>query len=550
MNLITYFPSIPDDGELPQEFPSPFDDRPHPLARQACEQLQNHLDQQTLWQHDFYALDGGKMFGVLVVRDHGGRIGFLAAFSGMLAGQWLLPGFVPPLFNVKAWNEFFPTAEAGLQTYTRRILALENNNERAKLQCHLDGIIKQRQLSLDKLRELHKQRKIQRHKQRAGLLEGVAGRDETLLRLSFESQQDRRELRIQDSIWDEKLAPVTEALALIDKQIYKLKQQRQRQSRKLHKQVFASYILTTSRAEKRPLADFFDNKLPPGGAGDCAGPKLLQYAHLQGLRPLAMAEFWWGESPADGVRKHGQFYPSCRGKCAPILPFMLDGIAVKDDPVPGSDFNDPTAPETIFEDDQIVVVNKPSGLLSVPGKTLRDSVLTRLQQRYPDASGPLLVHRLDMATSGLLLVAKNPAVHKMLQQQFLKRTIEKRYVAVLSRVLDVSDATEGVIDLPIRVDLDDRPRQLVCHAYGKAARTRWQLITQDQRRSRVYFYPVNGRTHQLRVHAAHKKGLNAAIVGDELYGKRSERLLLHAERLCFSHPVTGRRIEVEVAAPF
>ena len=282
---------------------------------------------------------------------------------------------------------------------------------------------------------------------------------------------------------------------------------------------------------------------------DCAGVKLLHYALQQGLRPVAMAEFWWGAPPREGVRHHGQVYPACRGRCQPILPFMLRGIAVEPEALPGAPQHGPALRPTLYEDEDLLVVNKPCGLLSVPGKAVQDSVLTRLRQRYPRSSGPLLVHRLDLATSGLLLAAKNAETHKALQQQFERRQVEKRYLAVLSKRLPEGEDS-GSIELPLRVDLDDRPRQVVCPTYGRPAKTHWQVIAREAATTRVYFYPLTGRTHQLRMHAAHRDGLDAPIAGDALYANGGERLLLHAERICFTHPRTGERIEVEAPAPF
>ncbi|MCB1756405.1 MAG: RluA family pseudouridine synthase, partial [Gammaproteobacteria bacterium] len=243
---------------------------------------------------------------------------------------------------------------------------------------------------------------------------------------------------------------------------------------------------------------------------------------------------------------HGHFYPSCRGKCAPILPFMLGALRLENPP----DFvsiTDQAEPRVVFEDDQLLVVDKPAGMLSVPGKHVSDCVETRLAQRYPEAPDLKLVHRLDMSTSGLLLAAKNPASHKKLQAQFIRRGVDKRYVAILAGVLA---AEQGEIELPLRTDFDDRPRQVVCERFGKPALTRWQVIGRNRETTRVYFYPHTGRTHQLRLHAAHLDGLGMPIVGDELYGLAGQRLMLHAERLAFDHPVSGKRLVLTSPVPF
>ncbi len=553
MNDLIFF-SPPQGVDPPPGFPSPFSNTPHPIAQQAALELQRRLKNRQAWQHDFDAPAGGKMFGVLVVSDVNDQIGYLAAFSGMLAGKWRVPGFVPPLFDQQALDGFLPAGEAQLKVYEGQITALQNSAELGELNDELERLQQQRNVELAALTLVHQRRKRSRRDQRERL--NLQGADEALLvRLSFESQQDKREFRALRHDWCERLVVVEEKSALIEQQITELKRARTRLSNRLHRRLFKAYTLINRVGERSTICEFFEQSLPPGGTGDCAAPKLLQHAHRHGLMPLALAEFWWGAPPKEGVRHHGRYYPACRGKCNPILPFMLKGIDVQPRVITGHGFNDVAAPEVVYEDDDLLVVNKPSGLLSVPGKEITDSVQTRLQHRYPDATGLLLVHRLDMSTSGLLLVAKHRAVHKALQQQFVQRTIEKRYIAMLSKRLPEYDGNGmsndcGTIELPLRVDLNDRPRQIVCFTHGKPAITHWQVIAREAHTTRVYFYPHTGRTHQLRLHAAHQAGLNAPIMGDELYGEALERLLLHAEKLCFDHPATGRRIELTAPAPF
>jgi len=550
MSLITYFSSAPQEDDLPKAFPSPFSNTPHTIARQAAAQLQVWLKNQSIWQHDFDSVDGGKMFGVLVVKDENNRLAFLSAFSGMLAGQWQLPGFVPPVFDQSLRQGFLPAGEAELAIYATQIETLHNSAERCDLLAQLKQLSQQQDADIQALKQIHMARKVLRREQRDLTTSVSVDEQEKLFaRLSFESQQDKREFKHANAQWRSKLAVLQQRLDDIEAQIGLLKKARARLSNSLHQQVFSGYTLCNKQGEHKPVTDFFVDGLPPSGAGDCAAPKLIQYAHQHDLIPLALAEFWWGAAPKQAVRHHGHYYPACRGKCQPILPFMLKGLDVQPHTVLGNKVYDDCAPVTVYEDDDLVVVNKPSGLLSVPGKDVQDSVLTRLQQRYANATGPLLVHRLDMSTSGLLLAAKNSETHKALQHQFEQRSIEKRYVAVLSKRL-AGHQYKGTIELPLRVDLDDRPRQLVCFHHGKPAKTHWQVISRQQVTTRVYFYPVTGRTHQLRMHASHKDGLNAAIVGDELYGEAAGRLLLHAERLRFTQPNTGERIEVKVPAPF
>jgi tRNA pseudouridine32 synthase / 23S rRNA pseudouridine746 synthase len=285
---------------------------------------------------------------------------------------------------------------------------------------------------------------------------------------------------------------------------------------------------------------------PIAGSGECAAPKLFQYAFQHDLHPIALAEFWWGESPKTEVRIHGHYYPACRGKCEPILGFMLQGLAVEENPMLKNPAENKDL-EVVWEDAHIVVINKPAEFLSVPGKLVTDSVYERMRMRYPEATGPLIVHRLDMSTSGLLLVAKTAEVHKELQRQFIQREIKKRYVALLEgEVLE----DRGTVELPLRVDLENRPRQLVCYEYGKPAVTIWKVLERKDGRTRIHFFPITGRTHQLRVHAAHVDGLHAPIVGDDLYGQTSHRLHLHAEWIQFRHPISGKDMTMKVEAGF
>ena len=294
------------------------------------------------------------------------------------------------------------------------------------------------------------------------------------------------------------------------------------------------------------MGEIFNNN-PPAGAGECAAPKLLNYAFEHQLKPIAMAEFWWGQSPKSEIRKHKQFYPACKSKCEPILlSHMLMGLEMESNPFE----ENPAAGkniEIVYEDDILLVINKPAEFLSVPGKKISDSVYQRMKEKYPEATGPLVVHRLDMSTSGLMLIAKDEATYVKLQSQFIKRTISKRYVALLDGVLHDN---EGSIDLPLRVDLEDRPRQLVCYDHGKPAQTKWKKIKIINNQTLVYFYPITGRTHQLRVHASHELGLKTPIIGDDLYGTKSNRLHLHAEQLIFIHPISNKKICFHCEAEF
>ncbi|MCR9165577.1 MAG: RluA family pseudouridine synthase [Nannocystaceae bacterium] len=314
----------------------------------------------------------------------------------------------------------------------------------------------------------------------------------------------------------------------------------------------ATYALRNAIGETRSLEALFAPRPIPGGAGDCAAVKLLQHAYRLGLRPVALAEFWWGDPTPAGGRHHGVFYPACRGKCAKILPFMLEGIDCEPPPAYGNHGVLGDAPLTVFEDDDLWIVDKPSGLLSVPGRgnAMRDCVQQRLQTRaaLDDSSWPRLVHRLDQATSGLLIAAKHKAAYVLIQQQFSRRTIDKRYEALVQGHVE----GEGLIDLPLRPDIDDRPRQMHDPIHGKPAVTRWRALSVEGDHTRVAFWPQTGRSHQLRLHAAHPRGLGAPIVGDPLYGLPDEapRLMLHAAGLRMVHPTSSDALELEAPVPF
>ena len=342
-------------------------------------------------------------------------------------------------------------------------------------------------------------------------------------------------------------------------EIEQLKTERKERSAALQRKLFEQFRMLNVRGEVKDLYTIFEQtvqKVPPAGAGECALPKLLQYAYLHQLKPLAMAEFWWGDSPKNEIRHHGYYYPSCKGKCEPILQHMLQGLKVDENPLLNSIHEDEEL-EIVYEDEWLVVVNKPTGMLSVPGKEEdRDSVYHRLKKKYPDATGPMIVHRLDMATSGLLLVAKTKEVHQHLQAQFTSRSIKKRYVAVLDGATATVEKTvplpgrAGRIELPLCLNPLDRPRQIVSREHGKEAITEYRIISESEKYTRIAFYPLTGRTHQLRIHAAHPEGLGCPILGDELYGKKADRLYLHAEYIEFRHPISGKILRIQKEADF
>jgi tRNA pseudouridine32 synthase/23S rRNA pseudouridine746 synthase len=535
-------------GQLPDRFASPFDHaEPHPLARRAADDLQRELREGRVVDLSILeAARGGKMFGVLVVATADNRVGYLRGFSGMLGGQWLLEGFVPPLFDPAEREAIWPESQSSVRPLEKALLESKALKE---LRAELVAAEVRQSLASDELRARHRENREARHRQRDGLSAASGSEEErTAARQAIDqlSRADGAEARRQKLAHQLELEGLQLRLGALESERSVLELRRAEESRALMREVHDGYTISNARGGTRPLRELFAPGEPPGGAGDCAGPKLLGQAYRLGLRPVALAEFWWGAPPLSGGRVTGAYYPSCRGKCGPLLPYMMDGLPVVASAIYGAGAIAADEPRVVFEDAWLMVVDKPVGLLSVPGRhaQLRDSVLTRLRARCADA---VLVHRLDLDTSGLMLCAKDAETHVALQRQFARREVEKRYVAWLEGVI-AND--EGRIELALRVDVSDRPRQIHDPIYGKAAVTDWRVLERTASRTRVAFFPRTGRTHQLRVHASHAMGLGAAIVGDRLYGREDSRLMLHAEALSFIHPRTKVRVEFERAAPF
>ena len=540
MNKLHYFADSISLLSLPEKFTYPFHYTPHPLCVAAAGEVGRYLSTKGEWQGE---LRKGKMFGVLIVRTGEGEVGYLAAFSGILAGKNRHTYFVPPVYDVQEPDGFFRIEEEQISGINRRIEELQADvrykdcKQRLTDETILAGHV------LDDIRERMKAAKVERDRLRSTVTRVDS---EQLIR---ESQFQKAELKRQKQYWKDHLASLQAEVEVFETEIERLKAERKTRSAALQQWLFKQFRMLNARGEERDLCNLFKDtvqKTPPAGAGECAAPKLLQYAYRNGWQPLAMAEFWWGDSPKNEIRRHGYYYPACKGKCGPILKHMLQGLHVEKNPLE-TDMHWGTELEIMYEDEWLSVVNKPAGMLSVPGKSDIDSVYGRVRRMYPEATGPMVVHRLDMATSGLMLVAKTKEVHQNLQAQFKNRTVCKRYVAWLDGIVEKK---EGHIELPLRPDPEDRPRQVVDAVHGKPAVTDYTVLHYDSGRTFISFIPKTGRTHQLRVHSAHPLGLNAPIVGDELYGKRADRLYLHAEYLGFIHPVSGVYMEIEKESGF
>ncbi len=540
---------------LPEKFNYPLYYSPHKLAIIASEELQKYLSSLTNLDHNF-GLDEnqngmiiGKMFGVLVVQKEKGELGYLAAFSGKLGNSNHHIGFVPPVFDLLDTEGFFKKEEIIINELNKNIEKLENSVTLENIILEKMKIEENTLLELNKIKKEIKENKRERDNIRKKLDPTNESDSKKLEELNKNSIRESYFLKDKIAYWKTKKEEIDIQYNSLNDEIQSLKIERKQRSSECQKQIFKKYTFFNAEKKLKSLNTIFSEELqiiPPAGAGECAAPKLLQYAYLNKLEPVCMAEFWWGASPASEVRKHKHFYPACRGKCEPILNHMLKGLIVEENPMllnPAENKNLPI----IYEDENILLVNKPAEFLSVPGKNISDSVYTRIKAIYPDLTGPIIVHRLDMSTSGLLVLAKNLKSYHHLQKQFLKRQVKKRYVALLDGIINPK---EGIIDLPLRVDLDDRPRQVVCYEFGKQAKTEFEEIEIVNNKSKVYFYPITGRTHQLRVHASHKNGLNTPIKGDDLYGTKSDRLCLHAEYISFRHPETNQFVSFQVKEDF
>lgn len=526
---------------LPERFTYPFHYTPHPLCVIAAEETQAYLKERTEWREE---LQTGKMFGVLVVRTPAGEVGYLAAFSGNLAGKNVHPFFVPPIYDLLQPDGFFRQEEERINEINARIRTLQASPALEDARSRLQSTIEYCDFVLQAAKDLMKKRKEERDRLRQFPLT----EEETAL-LIKESQHMKAAHKLTKkslrSILEEDQAKVDR----LEQEIEQLKQERKRRSAALQRKLFEQFRILNARGEVKDLYELFAptyQGAPPAGAGECAAPKLLQYAYQHQLEPIAMAEFWWGDSPKTEIRHHGYYYPACKGKCEPILHHMLQGLRVDENPLL-ADSHRETKLDILYEDDYLLVINKPEGMLSVPGKGDVDSVYQRLSILYPEATGPIIVHRLDMATSGLLLAAKTKEAHQNLQAQFKNRTIQKRYIALLEGEVPQD---EGEIRLPLCPDPLDRPQQIVSEEFGKPAFTRYRVLERTSGKTLIAFYPQTGRTHQLRVHAAHPLGLHCPILGDELYGRKAERLYLHAEYLAFTHPITSERIEIQKSPAF
>ena len=550
--------------DIPERMNNPLDYQPHPLCIAVCKELQTYLSEREDWREE---IDKGKMFGVLIVENAqpasgAPKIGYLAAYSGQIGGRSDWDDFVPAVFDYLQPDGYFKTHEAEISGINQSIRKLEANTHMKEAKGLILQLQEERKHTIAAYQEKIKKAKAKRDARReAGSLN-----PEEEAEMVKESQFMKAELRRLKKSLSEKTSLETEYEAY-QADILSLKQLRKTLSDALQQWLFSQFRMQNHEGESKDLLEIFRDAalrdypqatiatsriaalkmVPPAGSGECCEPKLLQYAYSLGYKPLQMAMFWWGESPKEEIRHHLHFYPACNGKCKPILQWMLPASTFEPAAVDLSLYN---KVETLYEDREIAVIHKPEGLLSVPGKdAAQPSVYALMRSKYPEATGPLIVHRLDMSTSGVMMIAKTEFAYHRLQKAFLNHQIQKKYVAIISGK-DIPE--KGIISLPLMPDYLDRPRQIVDHEQGKEAITEYEVLEPvDDFHLRIALYPKTGRTHQLRVHCAHQEGLKAPILGDPLYGnEKAARLHLHAEEITFEHPLTGKKMTITRKADF
>ncbi|NOJ05267.1 RluA family pseudouridine synthase [Vibrio splendidus] len=540
------------DLSLPTRFTFPYYYTPHPMCDLAMLQLQ-----QSLLDCGVNETSQGNLYAVLLVQDPTTQeLGYLSAFSGLqldssLASQLTSIAFVPSAFDGQQFQVQNTQGLVKQATLINDITNLEQTHNLDDLTSSLNELKNDASKAVEAFQIAMAANKAERTilREKANQEKALGNLDsaaDLLKQLGNQSSQEKRDLKALRIEWKQKIAERQLQVDAIESELKSRKQEYQAISAELEAQRLFHYRFINQALESKNLLELLDGKDALEGSGDCCLPKLLNFAFEHGFKPLALSEFWWGLPPMAVIRQHGNLYPVCQSKSFEILDHQLNYIELEDNPLivnpaVGKSF------DIVYEDDEIVVVNKPEEFLSVPGKFIEDSVYTRIKARYPNATGPLIIHRLDMSTSGLLILALTAGSNKNIQKQFIDRTVEKRYTALLDGEID---GKSGDISLPLRGDITDRPRQLVCHEHGRNAETHWEAIGTSNGKTKVHLYPKTGRTHQLRVHCAHPLGLGVPIRGDDLYGYKRERLHLHAGYLKLIHPTTGEWMEFEVPSEF
>lgn len=549
---------------IPEKFTYPFCYTPAEVTVTAAGAVMKHIACTPRLAECF---SGGKMLGVLTVLTGNGEKGFLAAFSGLAGGSNSIPYFVPPVIDLLQPDGHFKLTEAEISAAGLAIEAMEHSPQMADAVREVEEAGKRKADLTAEWKAHMAGSKARRDKLRA------EGADSSVIsELIRESQFEKAQLKRITRECDMNLTRARERLDSLVSEIAALKKDRQRKSEELQRWISENSIVTNARGESLSIWEIFSRQglVPPGGTGECAAPKLLNYAYRHGLKPVAMGEFWYDPeyagvrvNPRSTCRKrqeeariHGRFYPSCQGKCGPLLPFMLEGLDVEKNPLEIQEDPYRDNISILYDDQYITVAVKPSGMLSVPGKTGARSFQEILSEKT--GTSLLSVHRLDMDTSGIMVFAKDSRSKAELQRQFAAHEVRKTYSAVLdtssrNQATALEEGDKGTISLPLSPDYMDRPRQKADFRSGKEAVTHYEVTATGNGWAEVKFMPVTGRTHQLRVHASHPEGLGCPISGDRLYGNRNtgtSRLHLHACRIQLRHPVKGCLMEFFSESPF
>ncbi len=499
-------------------------------------------------------LEEGCMLGVLIAIDSAGERHTLYAFSGQLGeARFHYPGFVEPVFDYLQPDGYFKTKEKEISGQNKKIATFEQS-ELAKAREEYDAAKKRGDEEVEMYREKYRLSKLERAAKRAS-----GGVDEAEnAAMIRQSQFEKAELHRLKKRVALALDPLAGNLRKAQSNLNALKEKRRSDSEALQKWLFTNFSLLNANGERKNLSEIFAETplgVPPSGAGECCAPKLLQAAYLQNLIPVAIAEYWYGKPKSGTIRMHGNHYPACRGRCLPILRWMLQGLSInpplEDDHYSEENFS----PEIIYENEWFCVVDKPSGMLSVPGKGEKLSLQQWLVEKYGHDRNVKVAHRLDQDTSGLIIATFGEEPFRVMQSLFATRRVKKTYIADLEGDYTAEDIpAKGRIALPLSPDWLDRPRQRVDFDEGKEAVTDYEFIEVSGGYSRVIFHPLTGRTHQLRVHAASLEGLGLPIAGDRLYGKQrvkeTKRLCLHAHKIEFTFPIDGHHYCFESPIPF
>lgn len=531
-----------------RHFTDPFRYVPGDLVRKAAREVIERIDSMA----DGPVRAGfseGKMLGVLICKDRSGETVGLSAFSGSVGGCSHVEGFVPPIYDLMEKDGEFKTREAEITAINNEISGLESSEEYISSWKRLEEAEHQAAEELESMRLKATSAKAERERIRRETCD-----EETINRLTKESQHEKASIKRAKTAWKSTISALKAECEVISNEIASLKRRRAEMSDRLQKWIFSQYIVHNGIGESKSIGEIFADAglTPPGGTGDCAAPKLLEHAWRNGLEPIEMGEFWYGMSSLTAVRVHGHFYPSCTSKCGPLLNFMMQGLDISHDETSRSL---KATPEIIYQDEHIIAVNKPSGMPSVPGLDGR----TSMQEWLSGHCGHEVysIHRLDMDTSGIIIFAKDSDTASVMMKMFEERKVSKTYHAILSAPEDGRTwkvGAKGTISLSLGPDYDERPRQKADQAHGKEAVTEYCVMeTFPDGRALLEMHPLTGRTHQLRVHAAHPSGLGCPIAGDTLYGGTGTlyeetdaactgRLCLHAHSISFTHPHTGAEI--------